>query len=292
MLGGSAVHFALAASFFTDVRVVGPGRRRLRRRAARAARRARDRDRRHRARRGRRDVLLARPLRPRHERRPHRRHAAQRLRRLRAEALAGVVRRPTCCSSATSSPTSSATSARQSSAEFAALDSMNLWIDTARDSLVAAIGEVDCLLLNDAELRMLTGEPNLVTAAQATMDDGPERGRRQARRVRRGAVHRGRVRSRSRGCRSRRSATRPAPATASPAASSATSTAPAIARHLRRRGAAAGDGLRVGDGLVQRRGLRHRARQPRHGPPSSASAIEDFKRLMTFDDAGVRSPGG
>ena len=33
---------------------------------------------------------------------------------------------------------------------------MNLWIDTARDSLIEAIGEVDCLLLNDAELRMLT----------------------------------------------------------------------------------------------------------------------------------------
>ena len=62
---------------------------------------------------------------------------------------------------------------RQSSAGFAALDSMNLWIDTARDSLVAAISEVDCLLLNDAELRMLTGEPNLVTAARATMDMGP-----------------------------------------------------------------------------------------------------------------------
>src|SRR5689334_16041636 len=31
----------------------------------------------------------------------------------------------------------------QASSEFAALDSMNLWIDTARDSLVAAIGEVD-----------------------------------------------------------------------------------------------------------------------------------------------------
>ena len=27
--------------------------------------------------------------------------------------------------------------------------------------LVAAIGEVDCVLLNDAEIRMLTGEPNL-----------------------------------------------------------------------------------------------------------------------------------
>ncbi len=61
----------------------------------------------------------------------------------------------------------------QSSAEFAALDSMNLWIDTARDSLVAAIGEVDCLLLNDAELRMLTGEPNLSLAAKATIAMGP-----------------------------------------------------------------------------------------------------------------------
>ena len=62
---------------------------------------------------------------------------------------------------------------RQSSASFAALDSMNLWIDTARDSLVAAIAEVDCLLLNDAELRMLTGEPNLARAARATMAMGP-----------------------------------------------------------------------------------------------------------------------
>src|SRR5213592_571913 len=29
-------------------------------------------------------------------------------------------------------------------ARFAALDSMNMWIETARDSLLAAIGEVDC----------------------------------------------------------------------------------------------------------------------------------------------------
>jgi sugar/nucleoside kinase (ribokinase family) len=50
---------------------------------------------------------------------------------------------------------------------------MNLWIDTARDSLVAAIGEIDCLLLNDAELRMLTDESNLVRAAQAAMSLGP-----------------------------------------------------------------------------------------------------------------------
>jgi sugar/nucleoside kinase (ribokinase family) len=61
----------------------------------------------------------------------------------------------------------------QSSASFAALDSMNLWIDTARDSLVAAIGEVECLMLNDAELRMLTGRPNLSQAARASMEIGP-----------------------------------------------------------------------------------------------------------------------
>ena len=50
---------------------------------------------------------------------------------------------------------------------------MNLWIETARDSLVAAIGEVDCVLLNDAEIRMLTEEPNLARAARSLMEMGP-----------------------------------------------------------------------------------------------------------------------
>jgi sugar/nucleoside kinase (ribokinase family) len=58
-------------------------------------------------------------------------------------------------------------------ATFAALDSMNLWIETEPDSLIAAIGEVDCLLLNDAEIRMLTGEPNLARGAKAVMGMGP-----------------------------------------------------------------------------------------------------------------------
>jgi sugar/nucleoside kinase (ribokinase family) len=56
---------------------------------------------------------------------------------------------------------------------LAALDSMNLWIETTRDSLAAAIGEVDCVLLNDAEIRMLTEEPNLARAARRVMDLGP-----------------------------------------------------------------------------------------------------------------------
>jgi cytidine kinase len=58
-------------------------------------------------------------------------------------------------------------------AEFAGLDSMNFWLDSARDALKAAIAEVDCLLLNDAEIRELTGEPNLARAARAAMDMGP-----------------------------------------------------------------------------------------------------------------------
>jgi sugar/nucleoside kinase (ribokinase family) len=60
-----------------------------------------------------------------------------------------------------------------SRARFVALDSMNYWIDTARDSLIDAIRGVDCLMLNDAELRELTREPNFVRAASQVRDWGP-----------------------------------------------------------------------------------------------------------------------
>ena len=60
-----------------------------------------------------------------------------------------------------------------SQAEFAGLDSMNFWLEHQRESLVAAIREVDCLLLNDAEIRELTGGPNLARAARAAMEMGP-----------------------------------------------------------------------------------------------------------------------
>ena len=63
--------------------------------------------------------------------------------------------------------------AQATRARFVALDSMNLWIDIARESLVQAISEVDCLILNDAELRQLTGAPNLVTAAREVLGWGP-----------------------------------------------------------------------------------------------------------------------
>jgi sugar/nucleoside kinase (ribokinase family) len=61
----------------------------------------------------------------------------------------------------------------QCEARFTAMDSMNLWIDIAKDSLVKTISGVDCVILNDAELRQLTEKPNLVQAARAVMDLGP-----------------------------------------------------------------------------------------------------------------------
>jgi len=58
-------------------------------------------------------------------------------------------------------------------AGFVALDSMNLWIETERDSLISVLREVDCTMLNDAEVRMLTEEPNLARAARAVRELGP-----------------------------------------------------------------------------------------------------------------------
>jgi len=57
---------------------------------------------------------------------------------------------------------------------WAGLDSMNLWIEIARDSLVETISGVDLVFLNDAEIRQLTEQPNLVRAARAVMELGPK----------------------------------------------------------------------------------------------------------------------
>jgi sugar/nucleoside kinase (ribokinase family) len=58
-------------------------------------------------------------------------------------------------------------------ARVVGLDSMNLWIETARDSLVRTIEGVDVLVVNDAELRQLTDKANLLQAAREVMDWGP-----------------------------------------------------------------------------------------------------------------------
>jgi sugar/nucleoside kinase (ribokinase family) len=56
---------------------------------------------------------------------------------------------------------------------WTALDSMNLWIDIARDDLVKVIERVDCVALNDAEIRQLTRRPSIVRAARELLTWGP-----------------------------------------------------------------------------------------------------------------------
>jgi len=58
-------------------------------------------------------------------------------------------------------------------ARWVALDSMDLWINIARDALVAAISEVDCVILNDSEVELFTGEREVVAGARAIMEHGP-----------------------------------------------------------------------------------------------------------------------
>jgi sugar/nucleoside kinase (ribokinase family) len=56
---------------------------------------------------------------------------------------------------------------------FTALDTMNFWIEGKRDALLRVLARVDALLINDAEARMLTREPNLIKAARILLTMGP-----------------------------------------------------------------------------------------------------------------------
>jgi len=58
--------------------------------------------------------------------------------------------------------------------EFVAMDTMNYWISSAKDELVETIKVVDCLIINDAEARQLTDEPNIHRAARSIMELGPK----------------------------------------------------------------------------------------------------------------------
>jgi len=53
------------------------------------------------------------------------------------------------------------------------LDSMNLWINNKRKSLVKLMKSVDLFVANDGEARALTGEHNLIKAAKALRRFGP-----------------------------------------------------------------------------------------------------------------------
>lgn len=54
-----------------------------------------------------------------------------------------------------------------------ACDTMNHWIETAREPLEALLPRVDLLVLNDEEARLLSGEQNVTRAARRILELGP-----------------------------------------------------------------------------------------------------------------------
>lgn len=58
--------------------------------------------------------------------------------------------------------------------KFVAADTMDLWINTARDRLLEVVAAVDLLTLNDSEARLLAGEQNLLKAARKILGWGPD----------------------------------------------------------------------------------------------------------------------
>jgi sugar/nucleoside kinase (ribokinase family) len=55
---------------------------------------------------------------------------------------------------------------------FTLLDTMNLWIDTARRELCDLLPRVDALIVNHHEALQLTGRPQVLAAASAILDMG------------------------------------------------------------------------------------------------------------------------
>jgi sugar/nucleoside kinase (ribokinase family) len=59
--------------------------------------------------------------------------------------------------------------------KLVALDTMNYWIESSPGPLREVIEKVDILMVNEGEIRMLTGEYNLVKAARIVIGWGPGR---------------------------------------------------------------------------------------------------------------------
>jgi len=57
---------------------------------------------------------------------------------------------------------------------LAVADTMDLWIETERPTLLKLLKQIDGLVLNDSEATLLTKESNIVCAASAILDLGPK----------------------------------------------------------------------------------------------------------------------
>lgn len=58
--------------------------------------------------------------------------------------------------------------------KLVALDTMNFWIEREPEALKKVIGRVDLIIINEGEARQLTGEASLVTAARKIRSFGPQ----------------------------------------------------------------------------------------------------------------------
>ncbi len=58
--------------------------------------------------------------------------------------------------------------------KLAVADTMDLWINTAREDLDKLLGQLDGLVLNDSEAKLLTGTENLVAAGHQVREMGPK----------------------------------------------------------------------------------------------------------------------
>jgi len=58
--------------------------------------------------------------------------------------------------------------------KLVACDTMNFWISGKRDALIRTLARVDTLVINEAEVRQLANEPNLVKAASIVRGFGPK----------------------------------------------------------------------------------------------------------------------
>jgi len=59
------------------------------------------------------------------------------------------------------------------SPKFVLIDTMDLWINIARDELAEVVGKCDMLTLNESEARLFTGSESLEKAAEALLAMGP-----------------------------------------------------------------------------------------------------------------------
>ncbi|HEX9928381.1 MAG TPA: PfkB family carbohydrate kinase [Pyrinomonadaceae bacterium] len=57
-------------------------------------------------------------------------------------------------------------------AKFVAMDTMNYWISSMKDSVIETVKTVDCVIINDAEARQLADEPNIHRAAKKIIEIG------------------------------------------------------------------------------------------------------------------------